>query len=73
MKRASVYPLISRIKFPLLAASAPEVSQVNSRIISGGGKWQSGPAGFAVEVPGMSIVGVFERRFALDERLGFRT
>jgi hypothetical protein len=49
MKRASIYPLISRVKFP------------------------SGPAGFAVEVPGMSIVGVFERPFALDERLGFRT
>ena len=41
---------------------------------SGGGrKRKRGSAGFAVEVPGVGVVGVFERPFALDDRLGFRT
>jgi len=29
-------------------------------------------AGFAVKVPGMRVVGVFEGPFALDARFGFR-
>jgi len=36
-----------------------------------GGKRQSRLAGFATQAPCMGVVGVFERPFALDERLGF--
>src|SRR6185437_15951189 len=41
-------------------------------VLGSGRKRQSGLAGFAIEVPGMGVVGVFGRPFALDERLGFR-
>jgi len=37
-----------------------------------GGKRQSRLAGFTTQAPCMGVVGVFERPFALDERLGFR-
>ena len=49
------------------------VSRLEISGLSGTRKRQGRPAGFAIEVPGMRVIGVFERPFALDDCLGFRT